>query len=499
MLPTVLLCVLLSLPVASARTVPGVKGLSTAQLFPRDMDPQTRSVHRRIMSSWRSARSFEVAAGSRALNPIDFGADPTCSQDSSSAFSSLMQALLNMTVGKMSDGIADLGGATVDLAGGCYLLSEPLVIPQFYGNLHVTFGELRATPSFPAANSVVQVGSTPCKTPSGQGSCNENVGFHGVTIDGSHVAAACLTISATMGSVLDSSSAIFGFRETGIALDGGHEAMISDTWVAAYFWSDPLKERNNATGIAINGNDHYVSNTIVFSALVGVSLSGAANILQGVHTWNCATGNGGIGILNRMSQNRFQGCYLDYTDLVLQGESGSQLVTIAGGFFLGGAQIVFEAAPGVNSTVVQGVAVQGNQFYASGSPPFFANETLGTFADVIDFDVEGLIVAAGQPFNSPVSALTTAVISSDNPAPIPFNFAPTGTLVFPSIPVRSVDLRVACGGTCGGAGGVPVAAYSFPTGQAFDVFVGGLVTGGAVTYQVTATADQSRHTFNAPQ
>jgi hypothetical protein len=199
----------------------------------------------------------------------------------------------------------------------------------------------------------------------------------------------------------------------------------------------------------------------------------------------------------------------------------------SGGFFLGGAQIVFEAAPGVNSTVVQvqaatlvtvsayrtvspncgvelidfsqGVAVQGNQFYASGSPPFFANETLGTFADVIDFDVEGLIVAAGQPFNSPVSALTTAVISSDNPAPIPFNFAPTGTLVFPSIPVRSVDLRVACGGTCGGAGGVPVAAYSFPTGQAFDVFVGGLVTGGAVTYQVTATADQSRHTLNAPQ
>ena len=69
------------------------------------------------------------------------------------------------------------------------------------------------------------------------------------------------------------------------------------------------------TGIAVRGNDHYVSNSIVFSALVGVELTGAANILQvrdlspgfhsiglkslacvgwqGVHTWNCATGNGG--------------------------------------------------------------------------------------------------------------------------------------------------------------------------------------------------------------
>lgn len=148
----------------------------------------------------------------------------------------------------MSDGIADLGGATVDLAGGCYLLTSPLVLPQFFGNVHFTFGELRAAPSFPPTESLVQVGSSPCNTPSGQGSCNENVAFHGVTLDGSHVASACLTIASTMGSVLDSSSAVFGFRDVGVALDGGHEGMISDTWVAAYFWSSPFKEKNNAVG-----------------------------------------------------------------------------------------------------------------------------------------------------------------------------------------------------------------------------------------------------------
>ena len=87
-------------------------------------------------------------------------------------------------------------------------------------------GELRATASFPSNGSVVQVGASPCNTPTGQGSCNENIGFHSMTFDGSHVASACLTISSTMGSELDSSSAVFGFVNVGILLQGGHEAMV---------------------------------------------------------------------------------------------------------------------------------------------------------------------------------------------------------------------------------------------------------------------------------
>lgn len=57
--------------------------------------------------------------------------------------------------------------------------------------------------------------------------------------------------------------------------------VLQETWVAAYFWSDPKKERNDAIGIGVYGNDHYISNTIVFSARIGVELSGAANILNG--------------------------------------------------------------------------------------------------------------------------------------------------------------------------------------------------------------------------
>lgn len=259
-------------------------------LFPAAMHARTRAAHRAEISRWSSPVR---AAASPVVFPTSLGADPTGVADSTAAFTAALGAVLARRTGKnMSDGIADLGGVVLDLQGGEYLISAPLAIPQFFGNMRIIDGTLRASPGFPAARFLIEVGATPCKTPSGQGSCNENVGMSGLTLDGSHVAAGCLKIAATMGATLDASSAVFGFVSTGILLAGGHETMISETWVAAYFWSDPKKESNDAVGISVAGNDHFVSNSIIFSARVGVDVIGAANKLTNVHTWNCATGNG---------------------------------------------------------------------------------------------------------------------------------------------------------------------------------------------------------------
>jgi hypothetical protein len=58
-----------------------------------------------------------------------------------------------------------------------------------------------------------------------------------------------------------------------------------------------------------------VCDIIVFDfAKVGVEILGAANILQGVHTWNV----GGVGIsLGNATANQVIGCYLDYATLDL--------------------------------------------------------------------------------------------------------------------------------------------------------------------------------------
>jgi hypothetical protein len=131
------------------------------------------------MARWKPASPVPVWAAARALSPVSFGADPTCSTDASSAFDALTAALLKLTVGNLTATILDLGGAVVDLQGGCYLLSRPFSVPEGFGNFHVTFGELRAAPSFPPSGSLVNIGDpSSCSLQA----CNENIAFSGCVV-----------------------------------------------------------------------------------------------------------------------------------------------------------------------------------------------------------------------------------------------------------------------------------------------------------------------------
>jgi hypothetical protein len=50
---------------------------------------------------------------------------------------------------------------------------------------------------------------------------------------------------------------------------------IHESWLGEYWWDNPNKENGTAspaTGIELNGNDHYVTNTIVFSSHIGVQV-----------------------------------------------------------------------------------------------------------------------------------------------------------------------------------------------------------------------------------
>ena len=283
------------------------------------------------------------------FNPVIYGADPSGVKDSTAALHAALHDLLaqpNKSTGpSMASGIADLGGATLDLVGGQYLISKPLVIPPMVGNLHLRDGTLRASSSFPPAMWLVSVGNaTTCKPilpsgkPDAQASCNEGVTLSNMLFDAAHVAAGGVYAGAVMGTVI--TSAFFtGFTQIGISIEHGHEVMVSETWLASCYWSDAARCRagSSATsiGVRIDGNDHYMSNVIVFDYTgVGVEVLGAANLLEAVHTWN----GGGIGIaLGSASsaygahQNRLLGCYLDYNTLDMYDPSA---VVVESSFFL---------------------------------------------------------------------------------------------------------------------------------------------------------------------
>lgn len=64
--------------------------------------------------------------------------------------------------------------------------------------------------------------------------------------------------------------------------------MIDRTWLGEVNYDYDFRKlgsRPNATAIAINGNDHYVLNTIVFASRIGVEVLGAANYISGTHVW----------------------------------------------------------------------------------------------------------------------------------------------------------------------------------------------------------------------
>jgi len=461
--------------------------VAPAHLFPAAAHARTRAAHRRMLAGWRAPAPADAA--SPVVFPTAFGADPTGAADSTAAFAAALAAVVarNATGKKMSDGIADLGGVVLDLQGGDYLVSAPLVIPQFVGNMRIIDGTLRASASFPPSRFVVEVGASPCNTPSGQGSCNENIGMSGLTVDGSHVAAGCISISSTMGATLDSSSAIFGFTKTGVLLAGGHEAMISETWVAAYFWSDPKKERNDATGIQVAGNDHFVTNVIVFSARVGVAVTGAANLLTNVHTWNCATGAGGIGILNTMSQNRFVGCYLDFTDLKVVG-SGAQQLTVADAFFLGDAQLVFAAS--APNQAVYGVALTSNIWYDCSNAAVVSNETLGTWTSVTDFSMTGTSFCGKDQAKTGFVRASKTLAATGNSASFDFS----DVMLFPNVPLVSATA------TSFGGASAPVscaAAVSSVSGQAVGTFNAASGAGSCNGFTIIVEADQSAYSTNS--
>ncbi|KAL8246515.1 hypothetical protein R6Q59_007731 [Mikania micrantha] len=92
------------------------------------------SSHSRQLSS----SSDLVKSSGRVFYPIGYGADPSGAQDSTEAImGAVTDASLIGNGQQLLPGVNDLGGAIVDLQGGSFRISKPIVIPANSGNLVV--------------------------------------------------------------------------------------------------------------------------------------------------------------------------------------------------------------------------------------------------------------------------------------------------------------------------------------------------------------------------
>jgi len=187
--------------------------------------------------------------------------------------------------------------------------------------------------------------------------------------------------------------------------------------------------------LEIFGNDHYITNTIVFSSLIGVTITGAANLLTGVHTWNMASVDGGVGFYVNTpgySQNRFIACYLDYNSLIVV---DPEHVTIEGGFFLCGGNIVIQAS--TQNHEIQGLSIRDNQYDGCNNDSIIVDERAAKFTGIYDTVIDGNMMS---PTYRVKSSKETAQLRQVNAQTWTFDF--TNRLLFSKIETVDYSIQI---------------------------------------------------------
>ncbi|KAM7271207.1 hypothetical protein ACFE04_030421 [Oxalis oulophora] len=327
---------------------------------------------RRQLASSPSPGPGPAPSPSRVYHVTAYGADPSGKSDSTEALmSALADAVKGPNEGVLMEGIVNLGGVQINLDGGHYIISKPLRLPiASAGNVMIHGGTLQAADNFPddaylidlSPPSSSSASSIDTQLDSSSSSYNyEYITLKDLMLDSNYRGGGIAVINSLRTSI--DNCYITHFTTDGILVRGGHETYIRNSFLGQHITAGGDHGERNFSGTAINlmGNDNAVTDVIIFSAAVGIMVSGQANTLSGVHCYNKATGFGGTGIylkLPSLTQTRIINCYMDYTGIVA--EDPAQLL-ISSSFFLGDANIMLKSINGV----ANGVTIVDNMFSGS--------------------------------------------------------------------------------------------------------------------------------------
>lgn len=176
------------------------------------------------------------------------------------------------------------------------------------------------------------------------------------------------------------------FKTDGILVEGGHEAVIRDSFFGQFITSggDPREKDFSGIGINLISKGNVVSDVVIFSAAYGISLSGEGNYITGVHAYNKVASLGGVGIYLQLpgyTQTRIVGCHLQGTGIIA--EDPLQL-EISNNYFSGDANILLRSTK--KSHAISYVTITNNMFTGSSRniPIVELDETAGRFSSVYD-------------------------------------------------------------------------------------------------------------------
>lgn len=321
-------------------------------------------------SSFAPSPSSQPAEGMnnpRVYHVTSYGADPTGNSDSTEALlAAIADAANGPSEGYLMEGISNLGGAQINLEGGNYMIRKSLKLPvTSVGNIMIHGGTIKASDDFPNDGYIIDL-STSSNENDGKNSPSSSYNFEYITLKDllldSNFRGGGISVINSLRTNIDNCY-ITHFTTNGILVQSGHETYIRNSFLGQHITAGGDKNERNfsGTGINIQGNDNAVTDVVIFSAAIGIMVTGQANTFSGVHCYNKATGFGGTGIylkLPGLTQTRIVNSYMDYTSIVA--EDPVQL-HISSSFFLGDANIVLKSMKGV----LNGVTIVDNMFSGS--------------------------------------------------------------------------------------------------------------------------------------
>ncbi|KAE9619968.1 putative polygalacturonase [Lupinus albus] len=284
-----------------------------------------------------------------------YGADPTGNSDSTEA---ILAAIAEATNGSserfMMRGINDLGGVQINLQGGNYIINKPLQLPVAgVGNLMIHGGTIKASNNFPSDGYLIDLSNS---GESKKSSTSSTYNYEYITLKDlfldSNFRGGGISVINSLRTNIDNCY-ITHFTTNGILVQSGHETYIRNSFLGQHITAggDKDERKFSGIGISLHGNDNAVTDVVIFSAAIGIMVSGQANIISGVHCYNKASNFGGTGIylkLPGLTQTRIVNSYMDYTKIVA--EDPVQL-HISSSFFLGDANIVLKSIKGIANGV----------------------------------------------------------------------------------------------------------------------------------------------------
>eukprot|EP00730_Choanoeca_flexa_P019738 TRINITY_DN9650_c0_g1_i3.p1 TRINITY_DN9650_c0_g1~~TRINITY_DN9650_c0_g1_i3.p1 ORF type:complete len:293 (+),score=23.39 TRINITY_DN9650_c0_g1_i3:86-964(+) len=221
-------------------------------------------------SSWPSKRvphhSFPSST-TRTISVIDFGADPTGQNDSTSAIVAAAAHLSNLSTGNPSVNGYDYGLAKLDMANGHYVISSPIIINTSLTNVIFADGSIRASTRFPPGQYMFEFNSSRVAAPF------EGIRIHNLILDGNGIANGIL--GSDCAHTLIDGVWVYGFYDYGIHFIRGFEYYVTNSWVSGGDTSDQsVCMKHNATGIAMEASDSSITDTVVFCTKLGIYLNG---------------------------------------------------------------------------------------------------------------------------------------------------------------------------------------------------------------------------------